>query len=177
MRHDKIISSTQIHVLLFPSYRESRAWAVLSREWKKGARERPKKEGGIEKVEEKRKGEREHGKKRATARFARRIMTFLRERPCICISSCNRRGTSLGKRKVNGSLHIYLLNSPFRRAEEAKRVRLDEAERAHTVVSFHHWPGTIDEDFLNDGRAIMLRTSLLVLYPRHSFAQNAVTRL
>lgn len=122
MRHDKIISSTQIHaVCFFRLIAKADLSCFISRTGEGSTREAEKVEeedgrGGRRKEKGKERKSKERNVRQPDSRP--RIMTFPRERPCICISLCNRRGTFLGKREANDSLHIYLPSSRLRRTEE-----------------------------------------------------------
>lgn len=135
MCYDKIISSIQKRAVAFSFLSRKPSWAVLLRERKKETRERSKKWRRNRRGRRKKEGEKEYGKKRATVRFTRRIMTLLRRTPMHM--HLLRRATGEGLcsvRKRPATLYTFI-SWTLLFDERKKRKEKDEVERACSIVS------------------------------------------
>lgn len=179
MRHDKIISSTQIHAVAFSFLSRKPTWLFyLANGRKKFAREKERERGGKQ-GRKKGSGREREGNRKTKKRNVRQSDSrkeswrSLSKRPCICIFSCNNRKTFLDekerKREANDSTYLSLELSSLRRAERSERDGETGYERKCVSPSCH-WPGTIDVDFLNDERTSNTKNEpKLYLYPQRAF--------
>jgi len=173
MRHDKIISSTQIHAVAFSFLSRKPTWAVLSCEWKKGSTgESPKKR-------RKDRGKKERVRKEtcdSTIRAKNHDVSSRTPHAYASRATERERERLFSVRERPTTLYIFISRTlVFDGRKKRKGKDKTRRERAHSISS-HHWPGTIDEDFLNDGWVIMWRTSS-VLYPQQLRRQCHHSRL